>query len=57
MRLFKRLKTFLASQDGPTSVEYGVLLALIVITAIAAITLLGQKSRETFESVTSRMDP
>lgn len=54
--MFKRLRMFLVSQDGPTSVEYGVLLALIVITAIAAITLLGQKSKETFETVTTAMD-
>ena len=56
MKLFKRFKMLLVSQDGPTSVEYGVLLALIVITAIAAITLLGQKSAETFETVTTQMD-
>lgn len=57
MIVLKRFRTFLVSQDGPTSVEYGVLLALIVITVIAAITLLGTKSRETFEDVTNRMDP
>ena len=57
MNVLKRVKAFLVSQDGPTSVEYGVLLALIVVTAIAAITMLGRKSAETFETVTSGMDP
>ena len=32
---------FLISDDGPTAVEYAVLLALIVVAAIAAIQSLG----------------
>ena len=56
MNVFKRFKIFLVSQDGPTSVEYGVLLALIVVTAIAAITLLGRTSKETFEEVARQIE-
>ena len=36
-RVFK----FLASEDGPTSVEYAVMLALIIIVCIGAVTLVG----------------
>ena len=32
---------FLKSEDGPTAVEYAVMLALIVVVCIAAITSLG----------------
>ena len=32
---------FLRSEDGPTSVEYAVMLALIIIVCIGAITLVG----------------
>ena len=56
MSILKRFKTFLVSQDGPTSVEYGVLLALIIVTVIAAVTLLGQKSAATFETVSNSLD-
>ena len=56
MSILKRFKTFLVSQDGPTSVEYGVLLALIIVTVIAAVTVLGQKSATTFETVSNSLD-
>ena len=39
---------FLASEDGPTSVEYAVMLALIVIVCLAAIGTLGSKANSAF---------
>jgi len=51
-----RLTTLLRSEEGPTAVEYGVLLALIVVVAIAAITLLGRNARQTFENVTQTIE-
>ena len=35
------LVKFLKSEDGPTAVEYAVMLALIIVVCIAAITTLG----------------
>ena len=35
------LKKFLASEDGPTAVEYAVMLALIVVVCIGTITAIG----------------
>ena len=53
--MFSQLKNaaldFLAREDGPTAVEYAVMLALIIVVCIAAITTLGQNSNKTFESV------
>jgi pilus assembly protein Flp/PilA len=43
---------FLKREDGPTAVEYAVMLALIIVVCIAAITALGQKANDTFSNVT-----
>jgi pilus assembly protein Flp/PilA len=42
---------FLRAEDGPTAVEYAVMLALIVVVCISAITLLGQNANKTFSNV------
>jgi pilus assembly protein Flp/PilA len=42
---------FLVKEDGPTAVEYAVMLALIIVVCIAAITTLGNNAKATFSSV------
>ena len=42
---------FLKAEDGPTAVEYAVMLALIVVVCIGSITLLGQNASTTFSNV------
>ena len=42
---------FLAKEDGPTAVEYAVMLALIVVVCITAITTLGTNANATFTKV------
>lgn len=49
----KHLVKFLQAEDGPTAVEYAVMLALIVVVCIAAITMLGQNANSTFSLVGS----
>jgi len=52
MRLWVRSITrFLATEDGPTAVEYAVMLALIVVVCITAITALGSNANKTFNNV------
>ena len=51
--LVKKAKCFLRSEDGPTATEYAVMLALIIIVALAAITLLGTKVKTIFTNVES----
>jgi pilus assembly protein Flp/PilA len=46
-----RIKSFLVNEDGPTATEYAVMLALIIIVALAAITLLGNKVSTIFSNV------
>ena len=45
------VKRFLVSEDGPTAVEYAVMLALIVIVCLAAIASVGHQASHTFEDV------
>ena len=47
----KSLVNFVKKEDGPTAVEYAVMLALIVVVCIAAITTLGQNANSTFSLV------
>jgi pilus assembly protein Flp/PilA len=42
---------FLKSEDGPTAVEYAVMLALIIVVCIGAITTLGGNANKTFTTV------
>jgi pilus assembly protein Flp/PilA len=53
--MLNRLKQFAvrfqAQEDGPTAVEYAVMLALIIVVCIGAITILGNNANSTFGSV------
>ena len=49
--LKERARSFLVSEDGPTATEYAVMLALIIIVALAAITLLGTRVQGIFTDV------
>ena len=44
---------FLNREDGPTAVEYAVMLALIVVVCITAITALGSNANKTFTGVSA----
>jgi pilus assembly protein Flp/PilA len=46
---------FLKREDGPTAVEYAVMLALIIVVCITAITTLGSNANQTFTSVGSAL--
>jgi pilus assembly protein Flp/PilA len=49
------LAGFLKGEDGPTAVEYAVLLALIIVVCITAITTLGSNANNTFSYVGSQV--
>jgi pilus assembly protein Flp/PilA len=52
MRQFMNsLVYFLKNEDGPTAVEYAVMLALIIVVCITAITTLGSNANNTFSYV------
>jgi pilus assembly protein Flp/PilA len=50
-RLQQFVADFLKQEDGPTAVEYAVMLALIIVVCIGAITTLGGNANQTFTSV------
>ena len=51
-RLARKAVRFLKKEDGPTAVEYAVMLALIIVVCIAAITTLGSNSNSSFANTT-----
>ncbi len=50
-----RVKRFLQSEDGPTAVEYAVMLALILVACIATVGALGTSINGTFTTVNSEL--
>ncbi|MFM7097296.1 MAG: Flp family type IVb pilin [Gemmataceae bacterium] len=46
---------FLKCEEGPTAVEYAVMVALIIVVSISAITTLGSKVSSTFSSTASKI--
>ncbi len=46
-----RLLRFLRREDGPTAVEYAVMLALIVVVCLAAVRTVGNNAKTTFTNV------
>jgi pilus assembly protein Flp/PilA len=46
-----KVQRFLKSEDGPTAVEYAVMLALIIIVCLTAITSIGSKASTTFSNI------
>ena len=51
------IKKFLASEDGPTAVEYAVMLALIVVVCITTVTNLGTKVNDSFSKTQTALAP
>jgi pilus assembly protein Flp/PilA len=50
-QFLSRVQRFLREEDGPTAVEYAVMLALIVVVCVTAITTLGSSSNSVFNNV------
>jgi pilus assembly protein Flp/PilA len=50
-----KVKKFLVSEDGPTAVEYAVMLALIIVVCLTAIQAVGTNAASTFNTVAGRI--
>jgi len=56
MRQFSQaVVNFVQREDGPTAVEYAVMLALIIVVCLGAITTLGQNANATFTTVSGKV--
>ncbi len=47
--LIQKIQRFVCSEDGPTAVEYAVMIALIVLVCFAAIQSVGTNTAPVFE--------
>lgn len=52
----QKVKTFIKSEDGPTAVEYAIMLALIVIVCLAAIQAIGTNASGAFQDIADDLD-
>lgn len=53
--LLRRTREFLINEDGPTAVEYAVMLALIIVVCLTAIQAIGTNANATFQSVAAQL--
>ena len=53
--LLKKVRRFVESEDGPTAVEYAVMLSLIVIVCLTAIRSVGTNAATTFNDVSAQL--
>lgn len=51
----QKIQKFLKSEDGPTAVEYAVMLALIVIVCLASIRLIGVNANTKFKAISDEL--
>ena len=49
--ILKSIRNFMVSEDGPTAVEYAVMLALIVVVCLAAVSAVGSNANAKFNKV------
>ena len=49
------IKSFLIEEDGPTAVEYAVMLALIIVVCIIAVRAIGTSASSTFYNVATNI--
>jgi pilus assembly protein Flp/PilA len=54
-RVYQFLQEFIQEDDGPTTEEYALMLALIVVVCLQSVILIGQKANATFLTVGSSM--
>jgi len=49
------IKRFIVSEDGPTAVEYAVMLALIIVVCLTASQAVGTNASATFSNVSAKL--
>ena len=54
-KFVQSVANFLKREDGPTAVEYAVMLALIIVVCITAITAIGTNANKTFNNVAGNL--
>jgi len=52
----QKVLTFLRNEDGPTAVEYAVMLAMIIIVCMAGVQALTSKTADSYNSSGAAID-
>ncbi len=52
----KRILHFLRSEDGPTAVEYAVMLSLIILACFASITSMVNATADSYNETYNKME-
>ena len=55
LKFANSVKKFIVSEDGPTAVEYAVMLALIIVVCLTAISTIGNSANSKFQEVGSSL--
>ena len=50
-KILKRIRNFIRAEEGPTAVEYAVMLAMIIVVCLAAVRTLGTHAKTTFTNI------
>jgi pilus assembly protein Flp/PilA len=54
-RFWNSVNAFIKNEDGPTAVEYAVMLALIIVLCIVVIRQVGTSTSQTFSVANSTL--
>jgi pilus assembly protein Flp/PilA len=54
-KIIQSMWTFLAAEEGPTAVEYAVMIAMIVLVCLAAVQTLGISTMGLFQSAANSL--
>ena len=54
--IVSKVQRFMKSEDGPTAVEYAIMLALIVIVCLTAIQAVGTSANSTFQDISADLE-
>lgn len=55
MPILKQIRRFLRSEDGPTAVEYAVMLAMILLMCFASVQAFGVSTAKLFQSSAAKL--
>jgi pilus assembly protein Flp/PilA len=54
-KFVKKFVEFMKEEDGPTAVEYAVMLALIVVVCLGAIGTIGTNANTQFQTISTSL--
>jgi len=55
LKIYVRFQNWMATDEGATAVEYGLMVALIAVVIIAGVSLLGNTLLNLFNGVAGKM--